>query len=139
MIRTVRAAASKADTAVAVLLDLPGPRYRTGELEKGQVSLRKGSRLVLTGRVVPGDEHEVSLNPPDLVGDVAPGNVILLDDGAIRLLVRRKTDTDLVCSVVEGGVLKPRRGIAAPGVKLSAPFINDVMGRQLRFAMAQRA
>jgi len=138
LIRTVREASAKLDTPVAILLDLPGPRYRTGELEGGQVSLKKGARLVLTARAVPGDEREVSLNPPDLVRDVAPGNEILLDDGAIRLVVRQKTDTDLVCGVVRGGVLKPRRGIAAPGVKLSAPFVNETMERQLRFAVALR-
>jgi pyruvate kinase len=138
LIRTVREAAAKLGVPVAVLLDLPGPRYRTGELQSGQVNLKKGARLVLTARAVPGDEREVSLNPPDLVRDVAPGNEILLDDGAIRLVVRQKTDTDLVCSVAQGGVLKPRRGIDAPGVKLSAPFVNETMERQLRFAIAQR-
>ena len=132
--RNVRAAADRLKVPIAILLDLPGPRYRTGELKDGKVTLKKGSRLVLTTRSVPGNQHEVSLNLPYLPHDVNPGDSILLDDGAIRLKVRSTTDTDVVCSIVVGGVLRPRRGIATPGVKLSAPFITDVTRQHLELA-----
>jgi pyruvate kinase len=138
-IHNIRAVAKRLGVPVAVLIDLPGPRYRTGDLKDGQVSLKKGSSLVLTSRIVPGDQHEVSLNLPDLVRDVAAGDSILLDDGAIRLSVRQTTDTDVVCRIVVGGVLRPRRGIAAPGVKLSAPFITEETRRHLEFAAEQQA
>jgi pyruvate kinase len=134
-IRTIRSVADKLGVPVAVLLDLPGPRYRTGELKAGKVSLKKGSRIVLTSRNVPGDEYEVSLNLPGLTKDVSPGDSILLDDGAIRLLVDHKTDTDVVCDVVVGGVLKPRRGIAVPGIKLSVPYMSKAMRKQLKFGI----
>ena len=139
LIRHIRAAGSRLGAPVAVLVDVPGPRYRTGDLKDGQATLRKGSRLVLTSRAVPGDEHEVSLNLPDLVRDVAVGDSILLDDGAIRLSVRETTDTDVVCRVATGGVLRPRRGIAAPGVKMSAPFLTERTRQHLQFAAEQRA
>jgi len=94
---------------------------------------------VLTSRAVPGDDGEVSVNSPYLVQDVAKGNNILLDDGAIALRVRHTTDTDVVCDVVVGGVLRPRRGIAVPGVKLHAPFLTEQMRRQVEFAAEQQA
>jgi pyruvate kinase len=134
----VRAAANRAGVPVAVLLDLPGPRYRTGDIEDGRVTLKSGSRLVLTSREVPGDEREVSLNMPEIIADVSPGDSILLDDGAIRLRVLQATDTDILCSVAVGGVLSSRRGIAIPGVKMSAPFVTEATRRQLRLAAAQR-
>ncbi len=136
-IRTVRAVADKLGVPVAILLDLPGPRYRTGGLSGGEVRLRKGARLVLTTRSVPGDEHEVSVNSPYLVQDVAAGHNIILDDGAIALRVRQTTDTDVVCDVVVGGVLRPRRGIAVPGAKLHAPFFTPQVRRHVEFSAEQ--
>lgn len=138
-IATIRGLAGRLGAQVAVLIDVPGPRYRTGELKEGKAVLKKGSRLVLTSRPVPGDAHEVSLNLPHLVHDVRPGDGILLDDGAIRLSVVETTDTDVVCRVVVGGVLRPRRGIAAPGVKQSAPFVTDQSRRHFEFAVAEQA
>ena len=137
-IRFIRSVAGKLNMPVAILLDLPGPRYRTGELENGKANLKKGSRLVLTSRSVPGNEKEVSLNLPGLVKDVTSGDSILLDDGAIVLKVDRTTNTDVVCDVVVGGVLKPRRGIAVPGVKLSGPYLSRVMRRHLKFGLKQK-
>jgi pyruvate kinase len=133
-IRNLRVVANRLGMPIAVLLDLPGPRYRTGELKEGHVSLKKGSRLVLTTRDVPGDQHEVSVNSPHLVQDVKVGDSILLDDGAIRLTVRLATETDLICRVAVGGVLRPRRGIALPGVRLSAPFITENTIRHVQLA-----
>ncbi len=133
-IHNLRAVADGLGLPIAILLDLPGPRYRTGELKDGHASLKKGSRLVLTTRDVPGDEHEVSVNSLHLVQDVKVGDSILLDDGAIRLTVRLATETDLVCRVAVGGVLRPRRGIALPGVRLSAPFITENTIRHVQLA-----
>jgi len=138
MIQAVRAAARKLDVPVAVLLDLPGPRYRTGDLKDSQVILENGSQLVLTSRRVPGNRNEVSLNMPEIVGDVSPGDTILLDDGAIRLVVKSTTDKDIICDIVVGGVLRPRRGIAIPGVRMSAPYISAVMRRHLKLAVKHR-
>ena len=137
-IRTVRTSAQKVGVPVAILIDLPGPRYRTGDLKDEQVILRKGARFVLTSRTAPGDQKEVSLNLGNLIQDVKKGDNILLDDGAIRLQVLESTETDILCKVIVGGILRPRRGIAAPGVKLSAPFITDDTKRHLRFAAKQQ-
>ncbi|UCG82636.1 MAG: pyruvate kinase [Dehalococcoidia bacterium] len=134
MILAVRETAKKLEAPVAILLDLPGPRYRTGEISDGQVILRKGSQLVLTSRSVPGDRKEVSVNMPELMRDVSAGDAILLDDGAIRLVVKSTADMDVICRVTQGGILRPRRGIAIPGVKMSAPYVSDVMQRQLKLA-----
>ncbi|MDY6893377.1 MAG: pyruvate kinase [Chloroflexota bacterium] len=134
-INTVRTVSDKLGVPVAVLVDLPGPRYRTGLLKDGQVDLKKGALFVLTTRSVPGDRNEVSLNMPNLVKDVASGSKILVDDGAIHLKVRSATDTDIACTVMADCVLRPRKGIAAPGVKLSAPLITEDMRQHIEFAV----
>ena len=82
-IRTVRKLSRELKTPVSILMDFPGPKYRTGGLKDGVVILKKGQKLVLTTRPVEGDEHEVSINLPTLPQDVKAGDNVLVDEGAI--------------------------------------------------------
>src|SRR5918911_699807 len=97
-IRRARAAADRMKRPLAVLVDLSGPKIRTGVLRGGQpVTLEAGALFTLTTRSVAGDAHEVSTNYAGLARDVRPGARILLDDGAIELhialsFVRRAED-----------------------------------------------
>ncbi|MCL2150311.1 MAG: pyruvate kinase [Dehalococcoidia bacterium] len=111
---------------VALLMDLPGPKYRSGPLMEGAVTLKKGDRLVLTTRPVPGSAVEVSVNLPTFPCDVSEGDLVLLDDGALQLRVVAVGDTDVITCVLVDGCLMPRRGIAVPGGRISSPFITDV-------------
>jgi pyruvate kinase len=120
-IRTIREVSAKLNIPVAILQDLPGPKIRTGRLRSKSVTLRDGSDFILTTRRVDGDENAVSVSLPGLPESVNPGDVIFLDDGAIRLVVREKSATDVTCRVVVGGILEPEKGINAPGVNLRVP------------------
>jgi pyruvate kinase len=120
-IGAVRDAAARLSTPVAILQDLPGPKIRTGRLKSKAVTLKEGSTFVLTTRHVDGDEHSVSVSLPGLPESVKPGDVIFLNDGAIRLEVTQKTAMDVTCRVVIGGVLEWEKGINAPGVNLRVP------------------
>src|SRR5512136_2791618 len=120
-IRAVRDASAKLNTPVAILQDLPGPKMRTGRLKSKHVTLKEGNGFVLTTRQVDGDEHAVSVSLPGLPESVNPGDVIFLDDGAIKLEVIQKTDTDVNCRIIIGGVLEWEKGINAPGVNLRVP------------------
>jgi len=137
-IKRARAAAERMRRPLAVLVDLSGPKIRTGVLKGGQpVALEEGALFTLTTRSVAGDAHEVSTNYAGLARDVRPGARILLDDGAIELHVERTTETDVVCRVVNGGVLNERKGINLPGIALPIPSMTDKDRRDLQWAVRQ--
>jgi len=115
VITTVRHVARRLSVPVAILMDLPGPKYRTGPLKGGSVVLKKGARVILTTRPVAGDAQEVPVNLPTLPRDVRVGDSVLLDDGAMQLKVERASGTDVVCRVTVGGILTPGRGSSCLG------------------------
>jgi pyruvate kinase len=136
-IARARAAAERLKRPLSVLVDLAGPKIRTGMLKGGQsVALEAGSVFTLTTRSVVGDAREVSTNYAGLARDVKPGARILLDDGAIELTVESTTDTDVVTRVANGGVLSERKGINLPGVTLPIPSLTDKDRRDLNWAVS---
>jgi pyruvate kinase len=139
-IRRARSAAERMRRPLAVLVDLSGPKLRTGVLQGGQpVMLEENSIFTLTTRSVPGSSREVSTNYAGIARDVRPGARILLDDGAIALSVERTTETDVVCRVINGGMLNERKGINMPGVILPIPSLTDKDRRDLQFAVRSGA
>jgi pyruvate kinase len=126
LIQTVRAEAERRGRAIAVLLDLQGPKIRVGRFEGGQVELQAGAEFAITtDPTVVGDLHRVSTTYAGLTQDVRPGDQILLDDGYLSLAVTEVVDKEVRTIVVTGGVLKNNKGINLPGVEVSAPAISD--------------
>ena len=139
-IERARAAAAKLGRPIAVLVDLSGPKIRTGELKDDQpVKLTAGSVFTITTRTVPGDDHQVSTNYADLPRVVQPGTRMLLDDGALSLVVESATDTDVICKVIDGGLLGERKGINLPGVALPIASLTDKDVVDLKWAVEQNA
>ena len=135
---TVRRVAQRLAVPVAVLMDLPGPKYRIGPLKGGSVILKKGAQLVLTTRAVEGNAREVPVNLPTLPRVVREGDSVLLDDGAMQLKVESASRSDVICRVVVGGTLTPGRGVVVPGMRTSGPFLTPQLREHLEFAMAQQ-
>jgi pyruvate kinase len=139
-IQRARAAAAKVGRPIAVLVDLSGPKIRTGELKDDKpVKLTPGSLFTITTRTVVGDESQVSTNYGDLPRVVKPGTRMLLDDGALSLIVESATDTDVICKVIDGGMLGERKGITLPGVALPIASLTDKDIVDLKWAVAQDA
>jgi pyruvate kinase len=139
-IARARATAERLGRHIAVLVDLSGPKIRTGKLKDEQpVKLSAGAKFVITTRPIVGDEQQVSTNFPDLPRAVHPGTRLLLDDGAIALTVESTTDTDVVCRVIDAGLLGERKGINAPGVSLPIDSLTEKDIVDLRWAVEQRA
>jgi len=139
-IRAVRAAAAAMNCPLAVLVDLSGPKIRTGSLQDGQpVSLESGALFRITTREVVGDSTEVSTNYPDLARVVQPGARLLLDDGAIELRAEETNKSDVICRVVNGGTLGERKGINLPGVPLPIASMTEKDRNDLRWAVSQKA
>jgi pyruvate kinase len=138
-IHTLRRLTKGSATPVAMLLDLPGPKYRTGKLKSGQAKLKEGAKVVLTARQVRGDNGVIPVNLPTLPQDIRVGDTVLLDDGAIQLKVLERQGTEIRCRVVVGGILTERRGLVVPGMRNSAPFITDRLRKSIVFAVKQQA
>jgi pyruvate kinase len=137
-IARARAAAKKLHRPLAVLVDLSGPKIRTRQLKDGKpVTLKAGDLFVITTQDIIGDERRVATNYPDLPHVVEPGTRLLLDDGAIALAVESTTKTDVVCRVINGGVLGERKGINLPGVPLPIDSLTEKDLADLKWAVEQ--
>ncbi len=124
---------------VAILLDTKGPEIRTGVLKGGNpVTLKEGGNFILTTEEVEGDEHKVYITYKGLIQDVQEGSRILIDDGLIELKVNEKTDTEILCSVVNGGTLGERKGINVPDVPVRLPAITDKDREDIKFGVEQK-
>lgn len=134
-IRTIRGASARLNIPVAILQDLPGPKIRTGRLKSKHVLLGEGSEFTLTTRHMDGDERGVNVSLPGLPQSVKPGDIIFLNDGAIKLEVLRQTATDVTCRVAVGGVLEWDKGINVPGVNLQVPSAMETDLEDLLFGI----
>ncbi len=132
----VRAATDELGHAVGVLVDLQGPKIRTTRFSAGPIQLVAGDVFTITNREVDGTQTEVGTTYSGLPGDVAPGDRLLIDDGKIALVATAVTDTDVVCQVIDGGILSNNKGINLPGVAVSVPAMSDKDRDDLRFALA---
>ncbi|HEX6242753.1 MAG TPA: pyruvate kinase, partial [Polyangiales bacterium] len=121
----VRAAALQAGRPVAILADLSGPKMRIGRFPGGPIELVAGAPFILTARDVAGDQGIVSVTYKPLPQDVVPGDIILLDDGLLRLRVERVDGEDVHTVVEVGGALSNNKGLNMPGSALSAPALSE--------------
>lgn len=137
-IANARAAATKLKRALSILVDLSGPKIRTRTLKDGvPVELKVGELFTITTRDIDGDQHEVSTNFSHLPEVVGPGTRVLVDDGAIELGVVSETETDVICRVLIGGLLKERKGINLPNTPLPIPSMTEKDHTDLVWAMGQ--
>jgi len=137
-IKTIRRLSQRLGLKVAILIDLPGPKYRIGKLKDAKVLLKRGAQVVLTTRPVEGDAALVPVSLSHLPQDVKAGDTVLLDDGAIQLKVLGVEATEVKCRVTVGGVLTDGRGLVVPGMRTSEPFITDSLREHLSFAIKQQ-
>jgi len=137
-IQAVRKLSQRLGVPVAILMDLPGPKYRTGRLKDGQAALKKGAQVILTTRQVEGNDKVIPVNLPTLTRDVKAGDTVLLDDGAMQLRVLEGQGTEVRCKVMVGGVLTEGRGLVVPGMRTSGPFITDTLRECILFAVEQQ-
>jgi pyruvate kinase len=110
---------------IAALLDTKGPEIRTGEVENGEITLKSGSRLVLTSAPCVGTPERVHVNYPLLAREIAPGQSVFIDDGTLHLDVEKVEGDDVVCSVVVGGPLRNTKGVNIPGAAVSLPALSE--------------
>ena len=121
---------------VAALLDTKGPEIRLVEFGKGKTELKTGQTFTLTTDDILGTDERVSITYKNLADDVKPGDHILIDDGLVGLEVveikpvATPVNTminarDIVCKVLNDGVISNKKGVNVPNVDLTMPFISE--------------
>jgi pyruvate kinase len=135
-IQRLRRAAAREGRTVCILQDLQGPKIRTGLLDQRKpVLLKSGSIVTITPDDVLGNATRISTTFPNLADEVEPGARILLSDGLIELKVRSIRGRDVLCNVINGGVLGEQKGINLPGIALSIPALTHKDRDDLEFGI----
>lgn len=124
-IKTIRKAAKKANKHIAIMLDTKGPEIRTGLFENDGVYFEKNDVVKLVKEKCLGNKERFQITCHELFNDVKPNDTLLIDDGKITLKVLNVTDDEIECQFLNGGLVKNRKGINAPGINLSMPFISQ--------------
>jgi len=135
-VERVRSVALAKRHPLGVLVDLQGPKIRIGKFVDGAVDLVSGARFTIDANcpMDGGDQTRVGTTLPSMADDVAPGDVLLLDDGAIELCVDAVDNGRIDCTTLAGGRLSNNKGINKKGGGLSAPALTEKDKADIRFA-----
>jgi len=131
----LKRAAADAGKPVGVLADLQGPKIRLEKFENGPHLLEPGDIFKITVEDTPGTKELVGTTFKGLVGDVEPGDTLLVDDGKVRLEAVSKDATTVTTKVVVGGMVSNNKGINLPGVAVSVPALSEKDEDDLRWAL----
>ncbi len=124
-------------TNCAILLDTKGPEIRTGEFENGVTNFTVGQTVRICVEDIVGTSDRFTITYKELYRDVTPGGHILVNDGQVALLVDRIDGTDIVCTCLNEGEVKNRRGINVPGIELGFNFISEKDRADIEFGCQQ--
>ena len=136
-IEYIKAAREKLSLPVAIMLDTKGPEVRVGKFRDGEVYLENGSNFTLTTRDIVGSTDAVSISYKNLPSQLEVGNAVLIDDGNICLEVKELTETDVICNVTEGGLVKNGKGVNFPNVHLDMPHMSEQDKSDILFGIEQ--
>lgn len=139
LIERVRKAEQTSGRAVAILVDLQGPKIRLETFQDGPQYLEVGDTFTITTRDVPGTKELVGTTFKGLPGDSRPGDLLLIDDGNVAIRVVEVTDTDVVTTVEVPGFVSDHKGINLPGVAVSVPALSDKDREDLRWGLRNGA
>lgn len=131
----IRAISKELDEIVAILADLCGPKIRTGKFKNNEIMLTSGSQVIVTTRDVLGVDGLIPSQYHSLAADVCGGDKILISDGTMELRVDDIKDTEILCSVLHGGILTNHKGINLPGVRVSTPSLTEKDIEDVQFAL----
>lgn len=122
---------------VAMLLDTKGPEIRIGKFETGEAILKEGDTFTLLNEDIPGDNTKVSVTYKNLANEVSIGTKILINDGTIEVIVKELAGKDVVCKVVNGGILTNRKSINIPNSTIDLPSITEKDILDIKFGIKE--
>lgn len=136
-IRNIRSISAEQNKLVSILLDIQGPKIRTGLLPEGTREVEEGELLAFSPDPNKVKDGCIHIAYDNLLNDIQKGSTIFLDDGLIELVVERVESDRAFCRVVTGGTLKGRKGVSLPGVKVGLPALTDNDIEHIRFGVEE--
>lgn len=133
LFENIHTARTELNSPLAILADLQGPKIRIGELNKPEIEIFSGNEIEITTEEIIGDEKKVSTSYKNINRDAELGDLILINDGLIRLKIINKKDDSIICKIETSGVLSARKGMNLPGMKLSTPSLTEKDFEDLEF------
>ena len=138
MVKLLRSLAGELDLPLTILQDLQGPKIRVGKLPEEGILLQEGASLTLVPlEDYKGQENTVGIDYPYIAEEVEPGTQVLLDDGLLELKVEKIQGNEVICQVIEGGVLKSNKGVNFPSLNLRLPSMTEKDKKDLEFGISQ--
>lgn len=133
----IRSISKELNKEIAVMADLQGPKIRVGSFKDGKIDLTTGQALIIDPSVSPEGctPESIFVDYPQITQDVKPGDILLLDDGLIELLVKQVKGSQIHCEVLVGTELKDRKGINKLGGGLSLCGLSEKDKDDLKFAL----
>lgn len=131
----IKAVREKTGRPVAIMLDTKGPEIRLGKFENGSADLEKGKTFVLSSEDFIGNAERASVSYKDLPSQLNKGDRVLLDDGNIELIVNDSDESEIKCTVVEGGIIKNGKGVNIPNVHIDMPHMSERDKNDLLFGI----
>ena len=134
MLKSVR---EELNIPLAILLDTKGPEYRIGRFENGKETLEEGAEFTFTTEEVVGDATRVSVSYKNLARELSEGDVVLVNNGLLSFKVLSTTDTDIVCTVVSGGVISDRKSMSFPGKVMEQTYLSQQDVEDIAFGVGE--
>lgn len=133
-IEMIRNTAKEVNRYIGIMADTKGPEIRTGMFEEGKAEFKTGDHVRILKEEIMGNREAFHISSPELFDDIEVGDFLLIDDGKMRLTVIKKSVGEFTCVINNSGVIKSRKGVNVPNVKLSMPFISKKDDEDIRFA-----
>ncbi len=124
-IRAIKEASNREGKPIAILQDLAGPKIRIGDFETQTVELKKGDLVVLTTKKITCTPSRLHVNYPKFAAEVSSGQIVFLDDGKLRLVIKSVKGSEVRCSVSVGGTIRSRRGVSVPEARFTIKALTE--------------
>src|ERR1051326_620399 len=136
LVQTVRAVESEVGRPIAILVDLQGPKLRLGQIEGGEKRLETGKTVTLVRAETAPDGEQLPIPHAEIFAALKPGSSLLIDDGKVRLVAERVTDSRIDAQVLQGGIVKNNKGVNLPDTLLPIPALTPKDRSDLDYALS---
>lgn len=134
VVSTVKEVRKRTNKNIAILYDTKGPEFRSGVAKEDGINLVSGKTIKIVKEDVIGNEERFTVNHKTAIDALQIGDIVLLENGLMKIEVIEKADDYVNCKIINGGILFSKKSLSAPGVDLNIPFISDIDREDIIYA-----
>ena len=134
-IELIKRVREKLNLPIAIMLDTKGPEYRIRTFKNGKIMLNDGDTFTFTTEEIEGDESRVAVNYKNLAKDLNVRDQVTDNNGMVVFEVKELTDTDVICTVITGGILSNKKSMSFPNKVMSGPYLSEQDKADLLFGI----